>query len=121
MIALGAELARRGHDVTMQTWAKWEAQVEQAGMRFSAAPEYQGFPTPDSPTQPYELVSKGARGTVPRAGAGQPEVGVADIAPPAPALPAEAAGVPVATLGPHVAPRPAAGFPPYSMSARLPR
>ena len=23
MIALGAELARRGHDVTLQTWAKW--------------------------------------------------------------------------------------------------
>ena len=28
MIALGRELARRGHDVTMQTWAKWGEHVE---------------------------------------------------------------------------------------------
>ena len=28
VIALGAELARRGHDVTLPTWRKWESQVE---------------------------------------------------------------------------------------------
>ena len=31
IIALGRELARRGHDVTLQTWVKWQSQVEAGG------------------------------------------------------------------------------------------
>ena len=50
-----------------------------------------------------------------------PDVVVADILTLAPALAAELEGVPVATLIPHVDPRPAPGFAPYSLGARLPR
>lgn len=50
-----------------------------------------------------------------------PDVVVADILTLAPALAAEIEGVRWATLIPHVDPRPAPGFPPYSLGARLPR
>ena len=40
-IALGRELAARGHDVTLETWSRWREHVEREGMRFAAAPEYQ--------------------------------------------------------------------------------
>ncbi len=44
-----------------------------------------------------------------------PDVLVADILTLAPALAGELEGVPVATLIPHVDPRPAPGFAPYSL------
>ena len=121
MIALGAELARRGHDVTLQTWAKWQAQVEAEGIAFAAAPEYHVFPTRDRPLKPYEAAARAARETLPLIEQTRPECVVADILTLAPALAGEMAGLPVATLVPHVDPRPGAGFPPYSMGARLPR
>jgi len=52
-IALGAELARRGHEVTLETWSRWEEQVEREGMRLAAAPEYEVCPTRDKPLKPY--------------------------------------------------------------------
>ncbi len=33
IIALGRELAARGHDVTTQTWTRWREDVEAQGMR----------------------------------------------------------------------------------------
>ena len=48
MIALGGALAARGHEVALDTWRKWREPVEAAGMTFTAAPEYQVFPTPTS-------------------------------------------------------------------------
>ncbi|HEU0318539.1 MAG TPA: nucleotide disphospho-sugar-binding domain-containing protein [Solirubrobacteraceae bacterium] len=51
----------------------------------------------------------------------RPDAVVADILTLAPALAAERAGIPVATLIPHVHPRGAPGFPTYSIGARLPR
>jgi MGT family glycosyltransferase len=121
MIALGRELARRGHDVTLQTWRRWREPVEAAGMRFAAAPEYHVFPTRERPLKPYEAVVLAARETLPLVEARDPQCVVADILTLAPALAGELAGVPVATLVPHVDPRPAPGFPPYSLGARLPR
>ena len=44
MLALGAELVRRGHEVTFETWTRWRDPVQANGMRFVAAPE---FPFPD--------------------------------------------------------------------------
>ena len=121
MIALGAELVRRGHDVTLQTWAKWQTQVEAEGLTFAAAPEYHVFPTLDRPLKPYEPVVPAAKETLPLVAAVRPECVVADILTLAPALAGEIAGLPVATVVPHVDPRPGDGFPPYSMGARLPR
>ena len=46
MLALGAELAARGHEVTYETWSRWREPVEAHGMRFVAAPEYPDVPHP---------------------------------------------------------------------------
>jgi MGT family glycosyltransferase len=121
VIALGAELARRGHDVTLQTWEKWRTQVQAEGITFAAAPEYHVFPTRDRPLKPYEAVVLAARETLPLIEEVQPDCVVADILTLAPALAGEMAGLPVGTVVPHVDPRPGEGFPPYSMGARLPR
>ena len=53
MIALGRELAARGHEVVLQTWEKWRPHVEGEGIRFERAPEYAVFPS--SPAlKPYQ-------------------------------------------------------------------
>ena len=121
MIALGAALARRGHDVTLETWTRWREHVEAEGMTFAAAAEYQVFPSPDQPVKPYGTVVRAARETLRLVERVQPDCLVADIITLAPALAGEMAGVPVGTLVPHVDPRPHPGFPAYSIGARLPR
>src|SRR4051794_31899760 len=121
MIALGRELASRGHEVSVQTWARWRPEIERLGMAFAAAPEYHVFPTLDRPLKPYEAVVRATRETEPLVGSLAPDVVVADILTLAPALAAERCGVPWATLVPHVHPVSEPGFPPYSMGARLPR
>jgi UDP:flavonoid glycosyltransferase YjiC (YdhE family) len=121
MLALGAELAGRGHEVTLQTWAKWADHVHAAGMRFAPAPEYHVFPTRERPLKPYAAVVKAAREIEPVVREARPHAVVADILTLAPALAAERAGVPVGTLIPHVYPVGGPGFPPYSFGARLPR
>ena len=121
MIALGRALRARGHEVTLQTWSRWQADVEREGMRFAAAPEYHVFPTRERPLKPFEAVTRATRDTLPLVREFQPDAVVADILTLAPALAAELAGVPGGTLIPHVDPRPARGAPPFSLGARLPR
>jgi UDP:flavonoid glycosyltransferase YjiC (YdhE family) len=121
MLALGGALVARGHDVELQTWRRWEEHAVAAGMTFAAAPEYQVFPTRERPLKPYEAAARAARETVPSVEAFAPDLAVADILTPAPALAAELCRVPVATLVPHVHPWSAPGFPPYAVGARLPR
>ena len=121
MLALGSRLAARGHDVLLQTWRKWTLDVEAAGMRFTAAPEYQVFPTMERPLRPYEAAARAALETVPDVEEFRPDVCVSDILTIAPALAAEACGVPVATLIPHLYPMAEEGQPPWSLGARLPR
>ncbi len=121
MLALGACLARRGHEVTFETWSRWREHVEARGMRFVAAPEYPVFPTRERPLKPYEavvLATAETRGPLREA---TPDVVVHDILTLAPALAAELEGVPTATLVPHIYPLGAPGFPPYAVGARLPR
>ena len=121
MIALGRALAARGHDVVLQTWRRWEEHVEAEGMRFAAAPEYHVFPTLERPLTPYQAVVRAVHDTRPLVAETRPHAIVADILTLAPALAGELDGVPVATLIPHLDPRGAPGFPPYSLGARLPR
>ena len=121
MIALGRALVARGHDVVLQTWRRWEEHVEAEGMRFAAAPEYHVFPTLERPLTPYQAVVRAVHDTRPLVAATRPHAIVADILTLAPALAGELDGVPVATLIPHLDPRGAPGFPPYSLGARLPR
>ena len=121
MIALGRELASRGHEVSVQTWGRWRPEIEQLGMTFAAAPEYHVFPTLERPLKPYEAVVRATREIEPLIESVAPDAVVADILTLAPALAAERSGVPWATLVPHVYPVGEHGFPPYSMGARLPR
>jgi UDP:flavonoid glycosyltransferase YjiC (YdhE family) len=121
MLALGEALVARGHEVTLETWRRWEADVEAAGMTFAPAPEYQVFPTRDRPLKPYAAAVRAAQVTREVVRDFRPDVAVSDILTPAPALAAELEGVPVATLVPHLYPDLAPGFPPYAIGARLPR
>ena len=106
--------------MTIQTWARWAPEVERLGLAFSPAPEYPVFPTDGRPLKPYAAVVRAAGEAAPLL-ADSPDAVVADILTLAPALAAERAGIPVATLIPHVHPRGAPGFPTYSIGARLPR
>ena len=121
MLALGRALRARGHDVTLQTWSRWQADAEREGLRFAPAPEYHVFPTRERPLKPFEAVAHAVTDTRPLVRDVAPDVVVSDILTLAPALAAELEGVPCATLIPHVDPRGAPGFPPYSLGARLPR
>jgi UDP:flavonoid glycosyltransferase YjiC (YdhE family) len=121
IIALGRGLRARGHDVVVETWTRWQEDVEREGMRFAPAPEYHVFPTVERPLKPYEAVRRATGVTRALVADERPDVVVSDILTLAPALAAELEGVPSATLIPHVDPRGAPGFPPYSLGARLPR
>lgn len=121
MIALGKALVDRGHEVTLQTWTRWQEHVEAEGMAFAPAPEYQVFPQGPEPLEFYEAVVHATADTIPLVRELQPELVVADILTLAPALAAEAVGVPWATLIPHVYPDGPPDFPIYSAGARLPR
>jgi UDP:flavonoid glycosyltransferase YjiC (YdhE family) len=121
MLALGAELAARGHDVIYETWSHWREPVQKHGMRFVAAPEYPVFPTREHPLGPYEAVVRAAADTRPAIVAAAPDVVVHDILTLAPALAGELESIPVATLIPHVYPVGQPGFPPYAFGARAPR
>jgi UDP:flavonoid glycosyltransferase YjiC (YdhE family) len=121
MIALGRALVARGHDVTLQTWARWCEPAEAEGMRFAAAPEYHVFPTLERPLTPYQAVVRATGETRALVARLRPQAIVADILTLAPALAGELEDVPVATLVPHVDPRGAPGLPPFSIGARRPR
>jgi UDP:flavonoid glycosyltransferase YjiC (YdhE family) len=105
----------------MQTWQKWRDQVEREGMRFAPSPEYQVFPTRERPLKPYEAAVRAAKETQPLFRQLEPDVVVADIITVAASLTAQMEGRPWATIVPHVLPTHDAGFPPYSIGARLPR
>jgi MGT family glycosyltransferase len=121
MLALGRALRARGHEVTLQTWRKWEREVEAEDIRFAAAPEYTVFPSGPEPLDFYEAVIHATRDTVPLVREVQPDVVVADILTLAPALAAELEDRPWATLIPHVHPQSGPDFPVYSLGARMPR
>jgi UDP:flavonoid glycosyltransferase YjiC (YdhE family) len=121
MLALGARLAERGHEVVLETWKRWGDDVEANGMRFVAAPEYPVFPTRERPLKPYEAVVLATAETRPAVAQLSPHVVVHDILTLAPAMAGELEGVPVATLIPHVYPPGAPGLPPYALGARMPR
>jgi MGT family glycosyltransferase len=121
MIALGRALVARGHNVTLQTWRRWQAHVEAEGLSFAPAPEYEVFPSGPEPLDFYEAVVHATADTIPLVRELRPDVVVADILTLAPALAAEIEGVPWATLIPHVHPHGEPDFPVYSLGARLPR
>jgi UDP:flavonoid glycosyltransferase YjiC (YdhE family) len=121
MLALGTKLVARGHEVALETWARWRADGEAAGMRIFDAPEYPVFPTRERPLKPYEAVVEATPVTRRALVGWEPDVVVHDILTLAPALAAELEGVPAATVVPHPHPYVASGLAPYAIGARPPR
>jgi MGT family glycosyltransferase len=105
----------------LQTWRRWEADVEREGMRFAAAPEYEVFPTREKPLKPYVAAVRAAREMAPLVRSFEPDAVVADILTVAAAMAAETEDRPWVTLIPHVLPMFETGLPPYSVGAVRPR
>jgi UDP:flavonoid glycosyltransferase YjiC (YdhE family) len=120
-IALGRALARRGHDVVLESWEERRAAAEDAGLRFAAAEEYRMFPPPEPDSEDGRHAAEAARALLPLFDDFRPDVAVADILTLAPALAAERAGVPLATLIPHIYPVVDPGLPFFAIGLRAPR
>jgi MGT family glycosyltransferase len=119
IMALGRRLAERGNEVWVQTWDRWQHDIEAGGMRFASAPEYPVFPQlGQRPLDHYEAATRAAIDTVPLIQEVRPHAVVADILTLGPALAGELCDVPVATLIPHLDPRGEPGWPPFSSGAR---
>ncbi len=120
-IALGRALTARGGEVTIETWEERRAAVEGAGLGFVAAEEYRTFPPPDPDSAEAAHAAEAARALVPLLEEMRPEVVVSDILTLAPALAAEVAGIPRATLIPHLYPAVEPGLPFFAIGLRPPR
>ena len=120
-IALARELRRRGHEVLVETWEHWRDAVEGEGLGFTAAQEYTVYPPPGPDTPDGQTAAAAARALERLMVGYRPDLVVSDILTLAPTLAAEVAGVPHATLIPHVYPVQRVGMPMYSMGMRPPR
>jgi MGT family glycosyltransferase len=120
-IALARELKRRGHDVLVETWEEWRPAVEAEGLGFTGAQEYTVFPPPGPDTPDGQTAAAAARALARLMEGFEPDLVVSDILTLAPTLAAEVAGVPHATLIPHVYPVQEAGMPLYSLGFPPPR
>jgi UDP:flavonoid glycosyltransferase YjiC (YdhE family) len=120
-IALGKALAARGHEVVVETWEERRAAVEGAGLGFTAAEEYRMFPPPEPDSKDGRHAAEAARALLPLFEGFRPHVAVSDILTLAPALAAERAGVPLATLVPHIYPAVEPGKPFFAIGLKPPR
>jgi len=120
-IALGKALAARGHGVVIETWEERRAAVEGEGLGFAAAEEYRMFPPPDPDSEEGQHAAEAAKALQPLLEDFQPHVVVSDILTLAPTLAAERAGIPLATLIPHIYPVVEPGSPFFAIGLRRPR
>jgi UDP:flavonoid glycosyltransferase YjiC (YdhE family) len=120
-IALAFELARRSHEVLVETWERWREPVEAEGLGFTAAQEYTVYPPPGPDTPDGQTAAAAARALSRLMEEFEPDLVVSDILTLAPTLAAEVAGVPHASLIPHVYPVQQPGMPMYSLGLRPPR
>jgi UDP:flavonoid glycosyltransferase YjiC (YdhE family) len=120
-IGLGRALAGRGHEVVVETWEERRRAVEGAGLGFTAAEEYTMFPPPDPDSAEGAHAAEAAWALLPLLEEMRPHVVVSDILTLAPALAAEVAGVPLATLIPHIYPVVEPGLPFFAIGLRPPR
>jgi MGT family glycosyltransferase len=120
-ISLGRALRARGHEVTIETWEERRGAVEGAGLGFAAAEEYRMFPPPDPDSAEGEHAAEAARALLPLLEEMRPHVVISDILTLAPSLAAEKAGVPLATLIPHIYPVVEPGLPFFAVGLQPPR
>ena len=119
-IALGRELASRGHRVVVETWERWREPTEAVGLEFRAAEQYRVFPPPDAESGDAGAADA-AIALAPLLAELEPDLVVSDILTLAPALAAEAADVPRATLIPHIYPVHEPGLPFFAVGVQPPR
>ncbi len=105
----------------VETWEERREAVEGAGLGFTAAEEYRMFPPPEPDSEEGEHAAEAARALLPLLEEMRPHVLVNDILTLAPALAAEVAGVPLATLIPHIYPVVEPGLPFFAIGLRAPR
>jgi len=120
-IALGRALRGRGHEVTIETWEERREAVEDAGLGFAAAEEYRMFPPPDPDSPEGAHAAEAAKALLPLLEEMRPHAVVSDILTLAPTLAAEKAGVPLATLIPHIYPVVEPGLPFFAVGLQPPR
>lgn len=120
-IALGKALAAHGHEVVIETWEERRAAVEGEGLGFAAAEEYRMFPPPDPESEEGQHAAEAALALAPLLRDFQPHIVVSDILTLAPTLAAEEAGIPLATLIPHIYPVVEPGLPFFAIGLRPPR
>lgn len=107
----------RGHEVWLETWARWGEHVEREGMRFAAAPEYHLLEQGKPPLGIYQAAVRACDTTRELIREADPDAVVVDILTVAASLAAQVEERPWATLIPHVFPVGAPGLPPYSVGA----
>lgn len=105
----------------IETWEERRGAVEGAGLGFTAAEEYRMFPPPEPDSADGQHAAEAARALLPLFERMRPHVAVSDILTLAPALAAERAGVPLATLVPHIYPVVEPGQPFFAIGLRKPR
>lgn len=120
-IALGRALAARGHEVVIETWEERREAVEGEGLGFAAAEEYRMFPPPDPDSEEGQHAAEAAKALLPLLDEFKPHVVVSDILTLAPTLAAERAGIPLATLIPHIYPVVEPGLPFFAIGLWRPR
>jgi MGT family glycosyltransferase len=120
-IALGRALTARGHEVTIETWEERRQAVEGAGLGFAASEEYRMFPPPDPDSPEGAHAAEAARALAPLLEEMRPHAVVSDILTLAPTLAAEKAGLPLATLIPHIYPVVEPGLPFFAVGLQPPR
>ena len=120
-IALAKALAARAHEVVIETWEERRAAVEGEGLGFAAAEEYRMFPPPDPDSEAGQHAAEAAKALSPLLDDFRPHAIVSDILTLAPTLAAERAGIPLATLIPHIYPVVEPGYPFFAIGLRPPR
>ena len=120
-IGLARALAARGHEVTVETWEQWREPVEEEGLGFTAAEQYETFPPAPPGANGVPSAADAALALVPMLEEKCFDVVVSDILTLAPALAAERAGLHWATLVPHLYPVHEPGLPFFAIGALAPR
>jgi UDP:flavonoid glycosyltransferase YjiC (YdhE family) len=105
----------------IETWEERRQAVEGAGLGFAAAEEYRMFPPPDPESEEGQHAAEAARALLPLLEDFRPHAVVSDILTLAPTLAAEHAGIPLATLIPHIYPVVEPGLPFFAIGLRPPR
>jgi UDP:flavonoid glycosyltransferase YjiC (YdhE family) len=105
----------------IESWEERREAAEGAGLGFAGAEEYRMFPPPEPDSADGRHAAEAARALLPLLEETQPDAVVSDILTLAPTLAAELAGIPLATLIPHIYPVVEPGLPFFAIGLRPPR